>query len=1840
MSDQEYKEAVGDETSEAMESFAILAEKQNEIKVKLQKIRANLSKTAKDRRTSSWKQKISDNVCALREECGTRHKLMIVREEFTGSDYEKEGVLEVVKETCLAVLNWVDKEVGMMEISTVPAVEHKMRRFYMDLVTGYLNQCEEQSEEDLCGLDYGFFMDRIETIYSKFLFHQESALKIENANVRQQLEAEGKALATRIQAYCLSSTKPRAASVSNTGTNNGFNHHHHQLPTGTTMPSTSPLTLEAVVSALTAAHTPKSDFRLPRMELLKFDGDSDKWREFKERFVALIHSKATLQPIEKMHYLKSCLTGEALDTVKNMSLTQYEEGWAAVLRRYQNRKILIYNALRKLLSLPAATERSTDVKRLMDSVKIIRFDLSELEVSIDEWNAIFVFIISERLPKDTFEAWEQSCVSKTVVQPLSSLEEFLENRIHTLQAIEKSYGSGKVKVHAAVAQVPVAASAVSTNQPPKKKSAPSVPSVGTEKLILKCKFCSGTHMNYKCPKLADLSPVDRKKLVEAHQLCVLCLNEHQVDTCKHSWRCRKCNEKHSSRLHVDVVSAQLCNSDGNVFLPSALVTIDSESGHQRLIRVLIDQGSMRNFVTESVAQSMRMARRPSNTVVVGIGGVETESNGISQFTFNSSIQPDLQFVVNAEVLPVVAKDLNELGTGLPDEFNDLVLADKFFWKGGTVDAVFGAALYSDILLTGMRKSTMLAQETHLGWMLSGRAHGAASSSRVRCFASITGNLDHLLQRFWETEEKIVSVPAWTKEQQEAEEFYSATTTRDETGRYVCRLPLKTDFSLGQSRGAALANMFKLEKRFEKDVGLKERYVASIDEYITLGHAEPVLMPPPPRHCYLPHLAVIKEDSLTTKTRVVFNASSPTSNKKSLNDNLLVGPVVQRDLEKKVLRFRMDKLVFSCDIEKMYRQIRMHSEDQDLQRFVWRASPTQPIQEFRLTTVTFGQASAPFTATRTLVQLAKDMKDEYPVAAKILLGETYVDDLHWGSKTVEELLTGYHQLTVTLESAGFCARKYSSNSNEFVNALPEEVINPNRSTKFLGIIWDVNQDHLKYPAVLLSSKPELTKRELLAEICSIFDPLGWVQPLVVPAKILMQSLWTLQLNWNDAVPEELLDKWQLIRSSLNQISEFTIPRWTSFQADQGADLHGFCDASERAYGAAVFIRTPAGVHLIVAKSRVAPLTHTTIPRLELMGAVLLADLMTRVITAFSDQKLQATCWCDSRVALHWIKGEPAKWKPFIRNRAVFIRQLISPDRWFYVKSAENPADLVSRGCEFGELQNNSLWRHGPSWLLDWVKDDAATVTSVSIDDLNMISAEELKRKVICAMVMEQDANVLSNLIERISSFYKVVRIIGWSIRFATRVRSNREQPSSLSLSLEEIDYAERLLVQHLQSLQFAEELVRLRSNQMIPRGSKLRSLSPFLDEHGILRVGGRLSRSELPFAEKHPIILSFIPILGSVIHHHHLAVCHGGPVLTLGNLRKRFWILNGTQVVKKYVRSCLVCHRFRPRLMQQMMAALPPPRISLSKAFFNTGVDFAGPVTLKAEVGRGSRNYKAYIAVFVCLATKAIHLEVIGSLSADSFLAALRRFVGRRGPVAHLYSDNGTNNVGVFRRLDAIQEKMQKESLKWSFIPPGAPHFGGLWEAGVKSMKTHLKKTLSTTTCTFEELSTVVVQVEAVLNARPLCPFSGDVEDVDALTPMHFLTGHQYVPLPEEDEAEGAQLTNRFAYLQSLFHNICHRYKEEYVTRLQQRPKWLGPKPAIAIGQLVLISDENLVSSKWPLGRVVNIHPGPDDITRVVTLLTKDGVKKRPIAKLSPLPLDHPNSILSDDEIEQLRAKFI
>lgn len=404
------------------------------------------------------------------------------------------------------------------------------------------------------------------------------------------------------------------------------------------------------------------------------------------------------------------------------------------------------------------------------------------------------------------------------------------------------------------------------------------------------------------------------------------------------------------------------------------------------------------------------------------------------------------------------------------------------------------------------------------------------------------------------------------------------------------------------------------------------------------------------------------------------------------------------------------------------------------------------------------------------------------------------------------------------------------------------------------------------------------------------------------------------------------------------------------------------------------------------------------------------------------------------------------------------------------------------------------------------------------------------------------------------------------------------------------------------------------------------------------MGGRLQNAELNFDQRHPIILpAKHQVVTNLIAEAHEKTLHGTELLTQAYLRNRFHIPRVSEKVRHFIHGCMTCFKFSKRQQEILMGSLPTVRVNFTHPFEHTGVDYAGPLTIKAYRGRCKKYSKCYIAVFVCLCTKAIHIELVSDLTSQAFLAGFKRFVGRRGRCHRLFSDNGKNFVGADRILQndiKLAELSWKSDLdvnfhelgtEWSFIPPASPHFGGIWEAGVKSIKSHLKKTVGTSLLTFEELTTVLVQIEAVLNSRPLCPMSNSPNEYNYLTPAHFLIGRSLVAPPEkctELDKKGPQ--QRWQHVQTIYQRFVRLWKRDYLQNLQRRPKGLVTTVQYKSGNLVLLAEDDSPPTLWPMVIIDEVHPGKDGVVRVVTVRTPSGkLFKRPVVKLRFLPCNSP-----------------
>ena len=517
--------------------------------------------------------------------------------------------------------------------------------------------------------------------------------------------------------------------------------------------------------------------------------------------------------------------------------------------------------------------------------------------------------------------------------------------------------------------------------------------------------------------------------------------------------------------------------------------------------------------------------------------------------------------------------------------------------------------------------------------------------------------------------------------------------------------------LGDSRARALRRFFSNEKSLLRR-GSYDLFNSVVQEYLDLGHAQLVSkeeMETPPSHTYyLPMHGVCKEGSSTTKLRVVFDASSPSTTNVSLNDTLGVGPTLHPPLDHILLKFRKYRVALTGDIKGIYREILLSPADKQLHRFLWRPSTDQPVQEFRMNRLTFGVAASPYLAVRTLQQVAADHGHALPLVSEHLMTSFYVDDLLAGADSVGGALDLFAGLTDVLTKGGFLLRKFRSSHAAVLAGIPSELQEPmpnmdlvdlhsSHYPKALGLAWDSKADVMS-TAVQLPDNFKSTKRGIIADVARTFDVLGWIAPVIITMKVLFQTLWQLKIGWDEEVPAHLKAQHIKWREELPLLSSIRLPRcYFREEPTLTVQLHGFCDSSECAYAAVVYIRAtyshlPPSCQLVVAKSRVAPLKKLTIPRLELCGAALLAELMETTMATLEVPLSDVYAWSDSTIVLCWLRSHPSKFKPFVANRVSSTTRVLPPSAWHHVPTKENPADCASRGMSAWELrgQDSGGW----------------------------------------------------------------------------------------------------------------------------------------------------------------------------------------------------------------------------------------------------------------------------------------------------------------------------------------------------------------------------------------------------------------------------------------------------------------------------------------------------------------------------------------------------------------------
>lgn len=1645
--------------------------------------------------------------------------------------------------------------------------------------------------------------------------------------------------------------------------------------------------------------------KLPDIKLPSFNGSYDQWLEFKNSYDTMIHKRIDLDPIQKFHYLRSALSGSALQVISALEFTatNYVHAWELLSDRFHNTRLLTQNHVKSLYSLQnILTESPVQIRKLIDTVNRNLRALKTIGEPVESWDTLIIYLIVTKLDSSTEREWEnhkgsiRSGLHGNSTLKLDDLLTFLKNKADTLEMISashqkqtqsrdnnnKSSNSNDFKK-------------ISFNKAHDVHSYVSTP-YSSEKPIRVCAMCHKNHALYTCVMFLNMSVKERSMFVEKEKVCPNCLRlGHSVADCNFG-PCRLCQKRHNGLLHAssdrnsvathlsraqslspsqqdeskdvgtssatfysqsEINSNEItCNSSVQVkmrdlrpvLLCTALVEIADSNDVYHQARALLDNGSMNCLISERFLKEIKLPYIQSTVRISGVGQSVSTSTQLCNLKMRSKLH-NYSTQLECLVLPNITTKLPSVGIDLESVCipENIQLADPTFYVPADIDLLLGADKFWELLKgeTLRLPRGPYLQNSLLGWLISGKINNNNLREKdVFCYfnSSIDNEIDLQIKRFWELEEIPKSTLALTADERICEDSFCKTTKRDNDGRFIVQLPLKeSPDSLGNSYSMALKRFFALERKLNKSPLYKKMYSDFIREYLDLGHMSRIESYSSP-HYFLPHHGVFRESSETTKLRVVFDASALTTTHKSLNDIQYSGPVLQNDIFSILLRFRQYKFVACADCEKMYRQVLINEKHRDLQLIIWRENDSDSLCIYKLNTVTYGMTAAPYLSMRCLRELANCCDD--PLVSQVINEDFYVDDLITGSDDIPYLLNICDKTFKVLRDGCFPLRKWTFNFNVTTNVSKELSIGEYVQSKTLGLGWLNSSDELHFTTQIEKTNGPLTKRIMLSIISQIYDPLGLLSPAVICLKIIIQKLWLCKIGWDDPVPESITESWYSFISMIDVLKEIRVPRFVRSENCEHTEVHMFSDASENAYGACAYVRTYSEnsqvvVKLLCAKSKVSPLKAVTIPRLELCGALVGARLYSKIVQSLRLKFDRVYFWTDSTIVIGWLKTNPRMLKQFVQSRVTEINELTFNAVWLHINGKDNPADLLSRGVNLKLLSTCSLWWSGPSFLSK--KRCIDVQTDVNFNE-NMNLPELKPQSVVMSCV---ESNSMYDF-ECYSSVSRMIRVSAYVERFISNIRyrlnrRNNKWPTQYldtltgPLSVQELALAERKLMTVAQRQMFPEEYFYFDGKLPTPlsKNNTLSRLDVFLDVNKILRVGGRLRNIQnFNFNKKHPILLCgkhrFTALL---FRDEHKRLLHAGPQLLLSNLREKWWPLGGRNLARQTVRQCVTCARMKGTTLTPIMGNLPTARLHPGYPFMYCGVDYAGPMLVLNKKGRGSSVTKGYICLFVCFVTRAVHLELVSGLSSNDYILALKRFISRRGKPVEIHSDNGRNFVGAEKEIgiflnknsNPIDEYLSNENIKFRFIVPYSPHSGGLWESGVKSCKHHLRRVVGNSKLTFEEFSTVLTLIEAVLNSRPLTPLSTDPHDLNPLTPGHFLIGRTLTSPASQDLTEAApHRLLRYDRIEQLRQHFWRRWSLEYVSELQIRTKWKSRTQDLEKDMMVLIKEDNLPPLKWKLGRILRTHPGKDGVSRIADVRTTDGVVQRSFAKICPLPLLH------------------
>ncbi|XP_058443961.1 uncharacterized protein LOC131425801 [Malaya genurostris] len=1112
----------------------------------------------------------------------------------------------------------------------------------------------------------------------------------------------------------------------------------------------------------------------------------------------------------------------------------------------------------------------------------------------------------------------------------------------------------------------------------------------------------------------------------------------------------------------------------------------------------------------------------------------------------------------------------------------------------------------------------IAVKTRLGWTVYGCCKTKATYGYVnhhtaqlcQCRGKADEDLNEIMKQYFSLEGLGVSTPnklLLSNEDQRAGELLE-TLTRRMNGRYESGLLWKYEsVRLPDSKTMALRRWECLNRRLLKDRDLAQVINSTISDYLVKGYIRKLtveeLTTPQSHIWYLPMFPVVNPNK-PGKTRLVWDAAAK-SYGVSLNSVLLKGPDLLTSLISVLIRFREFRMAVSGDIREMYHQILMRPADQHRQRFFWKEKETDTNPStYIMQVLSFGACCSPSIAQYVKNMHAKRYEHDYPDAVDAIIHQHYVDDMLISAESEEKAIQLATDVKMIHRSGGFEMRNWVSNSSRIVTALngektEEKTMNIGQigtTEKVLGMWWDTSADCFTYKLStrhdpdLLAGRKCPTKREVLRTLMMIFDPLGLISQFTMFLRSLLQEIWRASVDWDEQIHAQQFEKWLKWLHALPRVADLKIPRCyriaTTANESNIVEMHTFVDASENGFAAVIYLRFEEGntveCALAGAKTRVSPLKFLSIPRSELQAAVIGVRLADTIQRSLSKNILKRFFWTDSRDVLCWIQSDHRRYSQYVGARISEILETTNIQDWCWISTKLNVADEGTKWKTIPDLSSTSRWFRGPDFLWKCKEEWPAKLSSVGVTDTELRPHLQIHLK-----VQEPVIDV-----DRFSQWSTLLRTTAYVMRAVRNFQcTTRRIPiTGGPLTRDELVEAEAYLYRTAQRSTYNREVSITSVSQQEQSPSKISKTSPlyglylFLDENGVLRNRGRANGCKfIDRSVANPVVLPRKhSVTKLIVMDVHRKLLHRNHATIINELKQRYYIPRLKVVYKSVRNECQLCKNELARPHAPMMSDLPPARLAAySRPFCHMGVDYFGPMIVRI----GRRTEKRWGVLVTCLTVRAIHLEVAHSLTADSCIMALRNVIARRGIPITIYSDRGTNFVGANKELKMALEELNHDKIvaelttshtTWSFIPPLSPHMGGAWERLIQTVKQNLNKLLPSHLPNDETLRNMLIEVEYIVNSRPLTDIPLDDDQSPVLTPNHFITGTSNgLPPWTCFNDNPLALKQSWRLSQAMANQFWKQWIHDYLPTITRRTKWFTKVKPIEINDIVIIVDMRL-----------------------------------------------------------------